>query len=66
MAELDRVSSRQTETIGVRFEKEKALSASLPRHSFDSCTREDGKVDKCQCVRFDNVGYTSPLTLIFP
>ena len=66
MAALDRVSSRQTDTIGVRFEEEKGLSASLPRHSFDSCTREDGKVDKYQCVRFDNVGDTSPLALIFP
>ena len=65
VAELDRVSSRQTDTIGVRFEEEKALSASLPRHSFDACTREDGKVDKYQCVRFDNVGYSVPRQCAF-
>lgn len=65
VAELDRVSSRQTDTIGVRFEEEKSLAASLPNHSFDACIRWEAKVDKYQFARFDNVSYSVPRQCAF-
>jgi len=65
VAERDRVSSRQTKTIGVRFEEEKGASASLPTHSFDACIRQEAKVDKYQFARFDNVSYSVPRECAF-
>lgn len=63
--ELERVSSRQTETIGTRFAAEKALSASLPKHPFEACIRQEAKVDKYQFARFDNVSYSVPRQCAF-
>ena len=65
VAELERVSSRQTDTIGVRFEEEKTVAAELPKHSFDACIRWDAKVDKYQFARFDNVNYSVPRQCAF-
>ncbi len=65
VAELERVSSRQTHTIGERFEHEKAQSASLPKHSFDACVRQEAKIDKYQFARFDNVSYSVPRQCAF-
>ena len=65
VAELERVSSRQTDTIGVRFDEEKAVAAALPNHSFDACIRWDAKVDKYQFARFDNVNYSVPRQCAF-
>lgn len=65
VAELDRVSSRQTDTIGVRFEQEKSRAAALPKHSFDACLRQEAKVDKYQFARFDNVSYSVPRQCAF-
>lgn len=58
--ELERVSSRQSETIGARFSAEKSLSAALPKRSFDACIRQEANVDKYQFARFDNVSYSVP------
>ena len=63
--ERDRVSSRQTETIGTRFSAEKAVSSSLPKHSFDACIRQEADVDKYQTARFDNVSYSVPRQCAF-
>jgi len=63
--ELHRVSSRQTDTIGVRFEEEKAIATTLPAHSFDACVRQEAKVDKYQFARFDNVNYSVPRQCAF-
>ncbi|APZ91564.1 Transposase [Fuerstiella marisgermanici] len=65
VAELDRVSSRQTDTIGVRFEEEKALATTLPAYSFDACVCQEAKVDKYQFARFDNVSYSVPRQCAF-
>ena len=58
--ERDRNSSGKTETIGVRFERDREASAALPKHRFDTSIRRDAKVDKYQFVRFDNVSYSVP------
>lgn len=63
--ELDRISSGKTKTIGVRFEEEKARSASLPMHPFDTCVRQEAAVDKYQFARFDNVSYSIPREYAF-
>ena len=63
--ERDRISSRQTETIGVRFEREKAAAAALPQHPFDACVRQEAKVDKYQFARFDNASYSVPRQCAF-
>lgn len=58
--ERDRISSGKTETIGVRFERDRTVSAALPKHGFDTSIRRDAKVDKYQFARFDNVSYSVP------
>ena len=58
--ERDRNSSGKTEAIGVRFERDRAASAALPKHRFDPCLRQDAKVDKYQFSQFDNVSYSVP------
>jgi hypothetical protein len=63
--ELDRVSSRQTDTIGTRFAAEKSVSSSLPKRPFDACIRHEAKVDKYQFARFDNVSYSVPRRCAF-
>ena len=65
VAERDRVSSRQTDTIGVRFEEDRFRAAALPNHSFAACIRWDAKVDKYQFARFDNVNYSVPRQCAF-
>ena len=65
VAERDRVSSRQTDTIGARFEEEKAAATTLPQHAFDACIRQEAKVDKYQFARFDNVSYSVPRQCAF-
>jgi transposase len=63
--DLDRISSRKTETIGVRFEQDKRASAPLPEHSFDACIRQEAQVDKYQFARLDKVNYSVPRTCAF-
>ena len=58
--ERDRNSSGKTEAIGVRFERDRGASATLPKHRFDPCLRQDAKVDKYQFSQFDNVSYSVP------
>ena len=56
----DRNSSGKIETIGVRFERDREASASLPKYRFDTSFRRDAKVDKYQFAQFDNVSYSVP------
>ena len=65
VAELDRASARQSESIGARFAAEKSVSAALPKRSFDACVRQEVKVDKYQFARFDNVSYSVPRQCAF-
>ena len=58
--EPNRTSSGKTETIGVRFERDREASAALPKHSFDTGICREAKVDKYQFARFDKVSYSVP------
>jgi len=60
---LKKLSHRQagkTETIGERFERDKAAAGALPKHPFDPCVVSDAKVDKYQTVRFETNRYSVP------
>lgn len=59
-AERERVQQGQAETIGVRFERDRAGASALPRRGFDACIRRPAKVDKYQTVRFDHNSYSVP------
>ena len=50
----------QTQTVGQRFEHDKAAALPLPQHIFDACIANPAKVDKYQTVRFDNNRYSVP------
>jgi transposase len=60
LQERDRISRGQSETIGQRFERDKAAAMRLPPHRFDPCVRQAAKVDKYQTVRYDNNRYSVP------
>ncbi len=60
LAERDRVSGEQTETVGVRFAREQATAVPLPAHRFDACVLQPGQVDKYQTVAFDHNRYSVP------
>lgn len=60
VCERDRKSTGKTETIGLRFERDREASAALPTHRFDASIRRDAKVDKYQFARFDNISYSVP------
>jgi transposase len=55
-----RIATRQTESIGVRFERDRAAALGLPEHRFDACIDQVGKVDKYQTVAFDGNRYSVP------
>lgn len=63
--DLQRVATGQSETIGVRFEQERATAISLPDRRFDPCISEPRKVDKYQTVAFDNNRYSVPRAFAF-
>jgi len=50
----------QSETIGERFEREKAAALRLPPHPFDPYVPQPAKVDKYQTVRCDSHLYSVP------
>jgi transposase len=60
LAERDRVSGEQAETVGVRFARERATAVPLPAHPFDACVLQPGQVDKYQTVAFDHNRYSVP------
>ncbi len=64
-ADLTRVATGQSETIGVRFEQDRAAATALPNHRFDDCISEPRKVDKYQTVAFDNNRYSVPRSFAF-
>ncbi|MHC4546308.1 MAG: IS21 family transposase [Planctomycetota bacterium] len=60
---LRKLSHRQagkTQTVGERFEQDKAAALALPKHGFDPCVASDAKVDKYQTVRFETNRYSVP------
>lgn len=58
--ERRRTVAGKRQTIGTRFEHDRALARSLPAHGFDPCVRQEARVDKYQTVRFDNIRYSVP------
>jgi len=65
LKDRSRTVAGQTETIGVRFERERGAAASLPTRAFDACVPQEAKVDKYQTVRFDNNRYSTPRNCAF-
>ncbi len=63
--EMQRTVAGQTQTIGQRFEQDKAASFALPPRPFDPCIRQPAKVDKYQTVAFDTNRYSVPRRLAF-
>jgi len=60
IAELARTVSGQSQTIGERFEQEKAAAMSLPKYGFDPCVVTSAKVDHYQRVQYDRARYSVP------
>jgi transposase len=63
--DLTRVATRQRETIGARFEDDRAAALPLPERAFDPCIVRPAKVDKYQTVTFDRVSYSVPRAFAF-
>ncbi len=63
--DLTRVATGQSETIGTRFEQERATAVSLPNRRFDDCISDPRKVDKYQTVAFDKNRYSVPRAFAF-
>jgi len=60
LAEMDRTVAGQSETIGERFEQEKAAALSLPAYGFDPCVTAPAKVDHYQRMQYDKARYSVP------
>jgi len=63
--ERERIVAGRNETIGRRFERDRAAAMPLPTYPFDPCVRQNAQVDKYQTVRFDNVRYSVPRAYAF-
>jgi transposase len=60
LAERERVSGAQSDTVGARFAQDRAAALPVPAHRFDACVLHAGQVDKYQTVRFDHNSYSVP------
>lgn len=60
-----RTVAGQTQTIGQRFEQDRAAALALPARRFDACIHQPALVDKYQMVRFDAVRYSVPRAYAF-
>lgn len=60
LAARDRTCGKQVESVGVRFERDRAASLPIPQRPFDACVLQPGCVDKYQTVRFDKNSYSVP------
>ena len=56
-AELNRTVAGYEESIGQRFERDRAGALPLPEHAFDPCVQQAAVVDKYQTVQFDKNHY---------
>jgi transposase len=64
-AERQRTVQRTQESIGVRFDQERARALALPAERFDACVLRAAVVDKYQTVRFETNWYSVPRALAF-
>jgi transposase len=60
LRKLEHRVAGKTETIGERFQQDKAAALALPEHSFDPYVAIEAKVDKYQTVRFETNRYSVP------
>jgi transposase len=60
LEDRQRIATGQTESIGLRFERDYSAALPLPRHRFDSSVDQPGTVDKYQTVAFDRNRYSVP------
>jgi hypothetical protein len=60
LREWERTVDGYAETIGQRFERDRAAALGLPAHPFDACVVQAAQVDKYQTVRFDHNRYSVP------
>ena len=58
--ERDRIATGQAETIGQRFERDRAAALPLPAYRFDPCIHQAAYVDKYQTVRYEGNRYSVP------
>jgi transposase len=65
LAECERTVRGQSESIGVRFAREKGAALSLPAHRFDPCVLRTAQADKYQTVAFDRSRYSIPRRYAF-
>ncbi len=63
--DLARIATGQSETIGHRYEEDRAAAVGLPDRRFDDCVSQPRKIDKYQTVSFDNNRYSVPRSLAF-
>lgn len=60
-----RTVGQLAETIGQRFEQDRATASSIPQRRFDPCIHQPAVVDKYQTIRFDRNRYSVPRTWAF-
>jgi transposase len=60
LEDRQRIATGETQSIGVRFERDLAAALPLPPHRFDASIDQPGKVDKYQTVAFDGNRYSVP------
>jgi hypothetical protein len=60
LAARDRTCGDQTESVGARFEHDRAAALPVPAHPFDACVIQAAQVDKYQTARFDGNSYSVP------
>lgn len=65
LEDRQRTATGQTESIGLRFERDRAAALPLPRHRFDASVDQPAKVDKYQTVAFDCNRYSVPRPYAF-
>jgi transposase len=63
--ELNRTVDGYQESIGQRFNRDRARALSLPAQAFDPCLQQAAVVDKYQTVQFDNNRYSVPRACAF-
>jgi transposase len=60
LAARERICGDNAESVGVRFEQDKAAALPIPQRSFDACVFQPGQVDKYQTAPFDGNRYSVP------
>jgi transposase len=65
VAEVSRTVAGHADSIGQRFERDRAAAVTLPARPFDACIMQPAQVDKYQTVRFDRNRYSVPRACAF-